>query len=62
MIEAIMAQLPSATIHGAAAGLHLMITFDADVSDVDLTEAITTIGEALRALNLSALRLSCQRV
>jgi GntR family transcriptional regulator/MocR family aminotransferase len=88
MIEAIEAQLPSATIHGAAAGLHLMITFDADFSDValataglergvktqplswhsqrrqppglvlgygartptEITEAITTIGAALRVL------------
>ncbi|HEY0696007.1 MAG TPA: PLP-dependent aminotransferase family protein [Kribbella sp.] len=88
MIEAIEAQLPSATIHGAAAGLHLMITFDADFSDValataalergvktqplswhsqrrrppglvlgygartpaEITEAITTVGEALRVL------------
>jgi GntR family transcriptional regulator/MocR family aminotransferase len=44
MIEAIKTQLPSATIHGAAAGLHLMITFDTEI-----TEAITSIGETLRA-------------
>jgi GntR family transcriptional regulator/MocR family aminotransferase len=36
MINALRRELPEAQIHGAAAGLHLMITFDADFADVDL--------------------------
>jgi GntR family transcriptional regulator/MocR family aminotransferase len=36
MIEAIHAHLPQARIHGAAAGLHLTITFDADFRDTDV--------------------------
>jgi len=42
MINAIRAHLPGAVVHGAAAGLHLMITFEADFADVDLA------AEALR--------------
>ncbi|HEY1487085.1 MAG TPA: PLP-dependent aminotransferase family protein, partial [Micromonosporaceae bacterium] len=33
MLEAIATQLPSAVVHGAAAGLHLMVTFDAEFAD-----------------------------
>jgi GntR family transcriptional regulator / MocR family aminotransferase len=35
MIEALRRELPEAQIHGAAAGLHLMITFEARCTDVD---------------------------
>jgi GntR family transcriptional regulator / MocR family aminotransferase len=51
MIEAIRTQLPSATIHGAAAGLHLMITFDADFSDVDLATAALERGVKTQPLS-----------
>lgn len=36
MIRAIGTHLPSATVHGAAAGLHLTITFDAGFADTEL--------------------------
>ncbi|TXS39874.1 MocR-like pyridoxine biosynthesis transcription factor PdxR [Streptomyces sp. OR43] len=36
MIEAIGAHLPGAIVHGAAAGLHLTITFDAECADTEL--------------------------
>ena len=39
MINALHRELAEAQIHGAAAGLHLMITFDADFTDVDLAAA-----------------------
>jgi GntR family transcriptional regulator / MocR family aminotransferase len=42
MIEAIRQHLPGAVVHGAAAGLHLMITFTGDaegVADVDVAAA-----------------------
>jgi GntR family transcriptional regulator/MocR family aminotransferase len=51
MIEAIKIQLPRATIHGAAAGLHLMITFDADFSDVDLATAALEQGVKTQPLS-----------
>ncbi|TCC54035.1 PLP-dependent aminotransferase family protein [Kribbella capetownensis] len=36
MVDAISNYLPTATVHGAAAGLHLTITFDDTLNDVDL--------------------------
>ena len=39
MITALSSQLPEAEIHGAAAGLHLMISFATAFSDVDLAAA-----------------------
>ncbi|MEU1348368.1 PLP-dependent aminotransferase family protein [Streptomyces sp. NPDC005776] len=36
MIKAIGTHLPSAIVHGAAAGLHLTITFDAEFADTEL--------------------------
>lgn len=36
MIKAIGRHLPDATVHGAAAGLHLTITFDAEFADTEL--------------------------
>ena len=51
MIEAIRAQLPQAHIHGAAAGLHLMITFDADFPDTDLAAAALEHGVKTQPLS-----------
>lgn len=51
MIEAIGAFLPGATVHGAAAGLHLMVTFDTDLSDVDL--AARALARGVKAQPLS---------
>lgn len=39
MIEAVNTHLPSAIVHGAAAGLHLTITFEAEFADTDLAAA-----------------------
>lgn len=44
MIEAIHRHLPGAVVHGAAAGLHLMITFGAEFSDVELAAAALARG------------------
>jgi GntR family transcriptional regulator/MocR family aminotransferase len=47
MIAALQARLPAARIHGAAAGLHLMITFD-DAPEHRLSD-VEVAGRALRA-------------
>lgn len=44
MIDAISNYLPGATVHGAAAGLHLTITFDAPMDDVELANAALAKG------------------
>jgi GntR family transcriptional regulator/MocR family aminotransferase len=44
MVAAIQKHLPTATIHGAAAGLHLTITFDDSFDDVDLAAAALEQG------------------
>ena len=51
MIEAIDRHLPGAVVHGAAAGLHLMVTFDADLSDVDLAAAALARGVKVQPLS-----------
>jgi GntR family transcriptional regulator/MocR family aminotransferase len=50
MIRAIRTHLPGATVHGAAAGLHLMVTFDADLSDTDLAAAALARGVKVQPL------------
>ncbi|KAB2343140.1 PLP-dependent aminotransferase family protein [Actinomadura rudentiformis] len=49
MIDAIRTHLPQATVHGAAAGLHLMITFDAP--DLDLAAAALDHGVKVQPLS-----------
>ncbi len=44
MVRAVTTYLPSATVHGAAAGLHLTITFDSALNDVDLAAAALQKG------------------
>jgi GntR family transcriptional regulator / MocR family aminotransferase len=51
MIDAIGARLPDAMVHGAAAGLHLTITFDAGFSDVDLAAASLARGVKVQPLS-----------
>jgi GntR family transcriptional regulator/MocR family aminotransferase len=51
MIEAIGAHLPGAVVHGAAAGLHLMITFAADFADTDLAAAALSRGVKVQPLS-----------
>jgi GntR family transcriptional regulator / MocR family aminotransferase len=56
MISALSSQLPEAQIHGAAAGLHLMITFAADFADLDLAAAAYH-----RGVKVQPLSWHCQR-
>ncbi|MFI0445143.1 PLP-dependent aminotransferase family protein [Actinomadura sp. 6N118] len=58
MIEAIETHLPQATVHGAAAGLHLMITFDAP--DLDLAAAALEHGVKVQPLSWHNQRSSRQ--
>lgn len=51
MIAAIAHQLPGAEVHGAAAGLHLMVTFRADFSDLDLATAALARGVKVQPLS-----------
>jgi GntR family transcriptional regulator/MocR family aminotransferase len=51
MIAAVRAHLPGALVHGAAAGLHLMITFDADFADADLAAAALARGVKVQPLS-----------
>jgi GntR family transcriptional regulator / MocR family aminotransferase len=51
IIAAITAHLPHAVVHGSAAGLHLMITFDAGLSDVDLAAAALARGVKTQPLS-----------
>ncbi|CAM5500801.1 GntR family transcriptional regulator [Streptomyces pilosus] len=44
MIDAIRHHLPGAVVHGAAAGLHLTVTYTADVPDTALAAAALTHG------------------
>jgi GntR family transcriptional regulator/MocR family aminotransferase len=51
MIRAIGTHLPRATVHGAAAGLHLMITFARDVDDLELAAAALAHGVKVHPLS-----------
>ncbi|MFG2498338.1 PLP-dependent aminotransferase family protein [Streptomyces sp. NPDC048441] len=51
MITAIKAHLPHAVVHGAAAGLHLTITFDAGFHDTDLAAAALARGVKVQPLS-----------
>lgn len=51
MINALRRELAEAQIHGAAAGLHLMITFNADFADVDLAAAAFNRGVKVQPLS-----------
>ena len=52
MIEAIGTHLPDAVVHGAAAGLHLMITFaEAGFADTDLAAAALARGVKVQPLS-----------
>ena len=51
MIRAIRTQVPRATVHGAAAGLHLTVTFADDVSDMELAAAALAQGVKVQPLS-----------
>lgn len=51
MIASVRTHLPSAVVHGAAAGLHLMITFDGPFSDAELAAAVLEQGVKVQPLS-----------
>ncbi|GAB2837706.1 MocR-like pyridoxine biosynthesis transcription factor PdxR [Streptomyces daliensis] len=51
MIEAIREHLPDATVHGAAAGLHLTVTFDGAFPDTGLAAAALARGVKTQPLS-----------
>ena len=51
MIAALGRELPGAQLHGAAAGLHLMITFSTSFRDVDLASAALERGVKVQPLS-----------
>ncbi|MEA5366365.1 PLP-dependent aminotransferase family protein [Amycolatopsis sp., V23-08] len=51
MIRAVTTSLPAARVHGAAAGLHLTITFGAPVDDVALAAAALAEGVKVQPLS-----------
>ncbi|GAB2973846.1 hypothetical protein GCM10017788_71350 [Amycolatopsis acidiphila] len=51
MIAALRTHLPRARVHGAAAGLHLMITFDGTFPDVELAAAALARGVKVQPLS-----------
>ncbi|WP_410812526.1 PLP-dependent aminotransferase family protein [Micromonospora sp. 067-2] len=56
MISALTRHLPDATVHGAAAGLHLMITLDGELIDGELAAAALA-----RGVKVQPLSWHCQR-
>ncbi|PZV88988.1 GntR family transcriptional regulator / MocR family aminotransferase [Micromonospora phaseoli] len=56
MTAALARHLPGATVHGAAAGLHLTVTLDDDVSDTELAAAALA-----RGVKVQPLSWHCQR-
>ncbi|WP_406103970.1 PLP-dependent aminotransferase family protein [Micromonospora globbae] len=56
MVDAVARHLPGATVHGAAAGLHLMLTLDGPVADTDLAAAALD-----RGVKVHPLSWHCQR-
>jgi GntR family transcriptional regulator/MocR family aminotransferase len=51
MLEAISVHLPGAVVHGAAAGLHLMVTFDGNFADADLAAESLARGVKVQPLS-----------
>ncbi|MFF5523101.1 MocR-like pyridoxine biosynthesis transcription factor PdxR [Streptomyces coeruleorubidus] len=51
MVDAIRTHIPDAEVHGAAAGLHLMISFDAEFADTDLAAAALAQGVKVQPLS-----------
>ncbi|MQA81868.1 MAG: aminotransferase class I/II-fold pyridoxal phosphate-dependent enzyme [Streptosporangiales bacterium] len=56
MIDAVRTHLPGAVVHGAAAGLHLTLTFGDDVDDVALAAAALARGVKVQPLSWHAIR------
>jgi GntR family transcriptional regulator/MocR family aminotransferase len=58
MVDAITAHLTDAVVHGAAAGLHLTITFDTEFADTDLAAAALAWGVKVQPLSWHSQRPS----
>ncbi|MFC8101681.1 PLP-dependent aminotransferase family protein [Streptomyces sp. NPDC057363] len=58
MVDAIGTHLPDAVVHGAAAGLHLTITFDSEFADTDLAAAALARGVKVQPLSWHSQRPS----
>jgi GntR family transcriptional regulator/MocR family aminotransferase len=58
MLAALHQHLPEAQIHGAAAGLHLTVTFDAGVDDAILARAALSYGVKVHPLSWHSQRAS----
>lgn len=58
IITAIANQLPTATVHGAAAGLHLTITFDSPLDDIALARSALALGVKTQPLSWHTQTLS----
>ncbi|MFF5704965.1 hypothetical protein ACFY7H_21010 [Streptomyces sp. NPDC012794] len=57
MLRAVAERLPKARVHGAAAGLHLMVTFDGtSFSDTAVAEAALALGVKAHPLSWHQLR------
>ncbi|MFG2616570.1 PLP-dependent aminotransferase family protein [Streptomyces sp. NPDC048507] len=57
MLRAVAGRLPGARVHGAAAGLHLMVTFDgAPFEDTDLAAAALGLGVKVHPLSWHRVR------
>jgi GntR family transcriptional regulator / MocR family aminotransferase len=61
MIAAVGAHLPRARIHGAAAGLHLTVTFDALPSDTGAADSAVADAALDRGVKVQPLSWHCQR-
>ena len=61
MTAAIAAQLPQATVHGAAAGLHLMITFTGGLAGQELADQELAAAALARGVKLHPLSWHSQR-
>jgi GntR family transcriptional regulator / MocR family aminotransferase len=61
MIEAVARHLPGASVHGAAAGLHLMITFDGGFSDGGFSDADFAGAALARGVKVQPLSWHAQR-
>jgi GntR family transcriptional regulator/MocR family aminotransferase len=50
MIDALRTHMPTARVHGTVAGLHLMVTFDAAIDDVELAQGALARGVKVQPL------------
>ena len=51
MVQALTSRLPTARVHGVAAGLHLLVTLEEDLNDADLAAHLLDIGIKVHPLS-----------